>query len=76
MSNENQHTNLKKNRSIRRGLVAKSENQIRTKLQNFNMNSDEHEVKLEGFKKQYENCLSSVKRLDQSIVKITSPDDY
>ena len=76
MSNENQHTNLKKNRSIRRGLVAKSENQFRTKLQNFNMNSDKHEAKLEGLKNQYENCLSSVKLLDQSILNITSPDDY
>ena len=76
MSNENQHTNLKKNRSIRRGLVAKSENQFRTKLQNFNMNSDKHEAKLEGLKNQYENRLSSVKHLDQSILNITSPDDY
>ena len=76
MSNENQYTNLKKNRSIRRGLVAKSENQFRTKLQNFNMNSDKHEAKLEGLKNQYENCLSSVKLLDQSILNITSPDDY
>ena len=76
MSNENQHTNLKKNRSIRRGLVAKSENQFRTKLQNFNMNSDKHEAKLEGLKNLYENRLSSVKHLDQSILNITSPDDY
>ena len=76
MSNENQYTNLKKNRSIRRGLVAKSENQFRTKLQNFNMNSDKHEAKLEGLKNLYENRLSSVKHLDQSILNITSPDDY
>ena len=76
MSDENKHTNLKKNRSIRRGLVTKTENQIRTLLQNFNMNSDKHEVKLEGLKNQYENCLSSVKYLDQSILKITRPDDY
>ena len=76
MSNENQHTNLKKNRSIRRGLVAKSENQFRTKLQNFNMNSDKHEAKLEGLKNLYKNRLSSVKHLDQSILNITSPDDY
>ena len=61
MSNENEHTNLKKNRSIRRGLVTKIENQIRTLLQNFNMNSDQHEAKLESLKNQYENCLSSVK---------------
>ena len=40
------------------------------------MNSDKHEVKLEGLKNQYENCLSSVKYLDQSILKITRPDDY
>ena len=43
MSNENEDTNLKKNRSIHRGLVTKTENQIRNLLQNFNMNSDEHE---------------------------------
>ena len=61
MSNENEHTNLKKNRSIRRGLVTKIENQIKTLLQNFNMNSDQHEAKLESLKNQYENCLSSVK---------------
>ena len=36
MSNENEYTNLKKNRSIRRGLVTKTENQIKTLLQNFN----------------------------------------
>ena len=76
MSNENEHTNLKKNRSIRRGLVTKIENQIRTLLQNFNMNSDQHEAKLESLKNQYENCLSSVKQLDQSILNITSPADY
>ena len=76
MSNENEHTNLKKNWSICRGLLTKTENQIRTLLQNFNMNSDKHEVKLEGLKNQYENCLSSVKYLDQSILKITRPDDY
>ena len=76
MSDENKHTNLKKNRSIRRGLVTKTENQIRTLLQNFNMNSDEHEAKLEGLKNQCENRLSSVKHLDQSILNITSPDDY
>ena len=76
MSNENEHTNLKKNRSIRRGLVTKTENQIRTLLQNFNMNSDEPEAKLESLKNQYENCLSSVKYLDQSILNIISPDDY
>ena len=76
MSNQNEHTNLKKNRSIRRGLVTKTENQIRTLLQNFNMNSDKHEAKLEGLKNLYENRLSSVKHLDQSILNITSPDDY
>ena len=75
MSNENEHTNLKKNRSIHRGLVTKTENQIRNLLQNFNMNSDEHEEKLKGLKNQYENRLSSVKLLDQSILNITSPDD-
>ena len=75
MSDENKHTNLKKNRSIRRGLVTKTENQIRTLLQNFNMNSDEHEAKLEGLKNQCENRISSVKLLDQSILNITSPDD-
>ena len=64
MSNENEHTNLKKNLSILRGLVTKTENQIRTLLQNFNMNSDGHEAKLEGLKNQYKNCLSSVKHLD------------
>ena len=48
MSNENEHTNLKKNRCIRRGLVTKTESQIKTLLQNFNMNNDEHEAKLEG----------------------------
>ena len=66
----------KKNRSLRRGLVTKTENQIRTLLQNFNMDSDEHEPKLEGLENQYENRLSSVKHLDQSILNITSPDDY
>ena len=76
MSNENEHTNLKKNQSIRGGLVTKTENQIRPLLQNFNMNSDEHEAKLEGLKNQYENRLSSVKLLDQSILNITSLDDY
>ena len=30
MSNENEHKNLKKNRGIRRGLVTKTENQIKT----------------------------------------------
>ena len=39
------------------------------------MNSDEHEEKLKGLKNQYENRLSSVKLLDQSILNITSPDD-
>ena len=76
MSNENEHTNLKKNQSIRRGLITKTENQIRTLLQDFNMNSDEHEAKLQGLKNQYENRLSFVKHLDQSILNITSPDDY
>ena len=57
MCNENEYTNLKKNRSIRRGLVTKTENQIKTLLQNFNMNNDEHEVKLEGLKNRYENGL-------------------
>ena len=33
-------------------------------------------VKLEGLKNQYENCLSSVKYLDQSILNITRHDDY
>ena len=66
----------KKNRSLRRGLVTKTENQIRTLLQNFNMDSDEHEAKLESLENQYENRLSSVKHLDQSILNITSPDDY
>ena len=49
---------------------------MKTLLQNFNMNSDEHEAKLEGLKNQYENRLSSVKHLDQSILNIISPDDY
>ena len=40
------------------------------------MDSDEHEAKLEGLENQYENHLSSVKHLDQSILNITSPDDY
>ena len=44
MSNENEHTNLKKNQSIRGGLVTKTENQIRPLLQNFNMNSDEQSI--------------------------------
>ena len=57
MFNENEYTNLKKNRSIRRGLVTKTENQIKTLLQNFNMNNDEHEAKLEGLKNRYENGL-------------------
>ena len=76
MSNENEHTNLKKNQSIRRGLVTKTENQIRPLIQNFNMNNDEHEAKLEGLKNQFENRLSSVKLLDQSILNITSLDNY
>ena len=76
MSNENEHTNLKKKQSIRRDLVTKTENQIRPLLQNFNMNSEEHEAKLEGLRNQYENRLSSVKLLDQSILNITSLDDY
>ena len=76
VSNENEHTNLKKNRSIRRGVVTKTENQIRTLLQNFSMNSNEHEAKPEGLKNQYENRLSSLKLLDQYIFNITSPDDY
>ena len=59
----------KKNRSLRRRLVTKTE--IRTLLQNFNMNSDEHEAKLEGLNNQYENRLSSVKHLDQSTLNIT-----
>ena len=46
MSNENKYTNLKKNRSIHRGLATKIENQIKTLLQNFNMNNDEHEANL------------------------------
>ena len=71
MSNENKYTNLKKNRSIHRGLATKIENQIKTLLQNFNMNNDEHEANLK-----IENRLSSVKVLDQSILNITSPDDY
>ena len=71
MSNENKHKNLKKNRSIHRGLATKIENQIKTLLQNFNMNNDEHEANLK-----IENRLSSVKVLDQSILNITSPDDY
>ena len=71
MSNENKHTNLKKNRSIHRGLATKIENQIKTLLQNFNMNTDEHEANLK-----IENRLSSVKVLDQSVLNITSPDDY
>ena len=71
MSNENKHTNLKKNRSIYRGLATKIENQIKTLLQNFNMNNDEHEANLK-----IENRLSSVKVLDQSVLNITSPDDY
>ena len=49
---------------------------MKTLLQNFNTNSDEHEAKLEGLKNQYENRLSSVKLLDQSILNITSLDDY
>ena len=57
MCNENEYTNLKKNRSIRRGSVTKTENQIKTLLQNFNMNNDEHEAKLEGLKNRYENGL-------------------
>ena len=49
MSNENEYTNLKKNRSVCRSfLVTNTENQIKTLLQNFNMNNDEHEAKLEG----------------------------
>ena len=40
------------------------------------MDSDEHEAKLEGLENQYENRLSSVKHLDQSILNITCPDDY
>ena len=40
MSNKNEYTNLKKNRSIRRGLVTKTENQVKTSLQNFNINND------------------------------------
>ena len=75
MSNESEYTNLKKNRSIRRGLVTKTENQIKTLLQNFNMNNDDHEAKLEGLKNQYENRLSSVKLLDQSILNTTDPDE-
>ena len=54
----------------------KTENQIRTFLQNFNMNNDEHEAKLEGLKNTYKNGISSVKLLDQSILNITCPDDY
>ena len=57
MCNENEYTNLKKNRSIRRCLVTKTENQIKTLLQNFNMNNDEHEAKLDGLKNRYENGL-------------------
>ena len=76
MSNESEYTNLKKNRSIRRGLVTKTENQIKTLLQNFNMNNDDHEAKLEGLKNQYEDRLSSVKLLDQSIPNIAGPDNY
>ena len=76
MSNENEHTNLKKNQSIRSGLVTKTENQITPLIQNFNMNNDEHEAKLEGLKNQFENRLSSVKLLDQSILNITSLDNY
>ena len=64
MSNESEYTNLKKNRGIRRGLVTKTDNQIKTLLQNFKMANDEHETKLECLKNQYENRLSSVKLLD------------
>ena len=40
------------------------------------MNNEEHKAKHEGLKNQYENRLSSVKVLDQSILNITDPDDY
>ena len=76
MLNENKHTNLKKSQSICRGLVTKTKNQIKTLLQSFNMNNDEHEAKLEGLKNQYENRFSSAKLLDQSILNITGLDDY
>ena len=40
------------------------------------MKNNELGAKLEGLKNQYENRLSSVKLLDQSILNITDPDDY
>ena len=76
MSNENEYTNLKKNRSIRRVLVTKTENQIKMLLQNFNTNNDEYEEKVEGLKNQYESRLSSLKLLDQSILNIIVLDHY
>ena len=79
MSNENEYTNLKKTRSVRRGLVTKTENHINSLLQNFSINNDEHEAKLEGLRNQHESHLSSVKLLDpvdQSILSITNHDGY
>ena len=48
MSNKNEYTNLKRNRSIRRGLVTKTEYQIKILLQSFNINNNEHEAKLKA----------------------------
>ena len=76
MSDENDLAKLRKNRSIRRGLVTKTENQIRTLLQNFSFDNEDHEAKLEGLRNQYDSRLQSVKNLDQFILNLTEPDNY
>ena len=76
MSEDSELTKLKKTRSIRRGLVTKTENQIRILLQNFSINDDEHEAKLRGLKTQYDTRLQSVKDLDETIINLTESDDY
>lgn len=76
MSEDSELTKLKKTRSTRRGLVTRTENQIRILLQNFSINDDEHEAKLRGLKTQYDTRLQSVKDLDETIINLTESDDY
>ena len=68
--------NLKKRRGICRGLVTKTENQIKTLLDNFDHHSNENVIKLTGLRNQYQNRLSSVKELDESILNSAEPENY
>ena len=76
MSEDSELTKLKNSRSIRRGLVTKTENQIRNLLQNFDINNIKDEAKLKAFRNLYDSRLQSVKNLDESILNLTELDDY